>query len=142
MDLRRFELVTVAAAVALEASYCALWHGQVLRDEILGAEQTVAFARDFQQAALTPAEKVMVAFVQKVVRRAIDVTQADVDELHGHGFTDEEIFDIAAAASARCFFSKLLDAVGTEPDAFYANMEPELRKALTVGRDIERRSAE
>ncbi len=141
MDPRRYELVSVAAAMVLESSYCSLAHGQILRDKILGAEQTAAFARDFQQAELTPAEKVMVAYVQKIARRAREVTQADMDELRGHGFTDEEIFDIAAAASVRCFLAKLLDAVGTEPDAFYADMEPELRTSLTVGRDIEPRPA-
>ena len=142
MDLRRFELVSVAAAMALEASYCTLFHGQVLRDEVLGADQTEAFARDFHRSDLTPAEKAMVAFVKQVALRARAITREDVDGLRGHGFSDEEIVDIASATAARCFISKFLDAVGAEPDHFYADMAPGLREALTVGREIERRPTE
>ena len=43
--------------------------------------------------------------------------------LRDHGFTDAEIFDIAAAAAARCFFSKLLDALGAEADGAYDFLE-------------------
>ena len=137
LDLRRYELVTVATALALDSSYCSLAHGKLLRDQVFGEEQTKAFARDFRLADLTPAEKAMVGFAQKIARRASAITQADVDELRGHGLSDVEIFDIAAAAAARCFFSKLLDALGSEPDHAYMDMEPELRQLLAVGRAIE-----
>ena len=140
MDSRRYELVIVGVALALECSYCALSHGQVLRDQHLGVEGTEAFARDFQSSSITPAEKAMVAFVQKIARRSSAITQEDVDVLRGHGFADEEIFDIISAATARCLMSKLLDAVGAEPDALYADLEPSLRQALTVGRAIEQRA--
>jgi uncharacterized peroxidase-related enzyme len=137
-DLRRYELVTVGAALAIKSSYCSLAHGQVLRDKVLSAGQTEAFARDFRLAELTPAEKVMVAFVQKVALQASTVTQEEVDELRSHGFSDVEIFDIASATTARCFLSKLLDGIGAEHDASYADIEPGLRQLLTVGRAIEK----
>jgi hypothetical protein len=38
------------------------------------------------------------------------------------------------AAVARCFFSETLDALGFEPDAKYAELDPPLRDALAVGR--------
>ena len=44
--------------------------------------------------------------------------------------------DVILAASARCFFSKTLDALGVLPDASYLELEPELREALVVGRPI------
>lgn len=40
------------------------------------------------------------------------------------------------AAAVRCFFSKVLDAAGIQPDAAYAELPPELRDTLTVGRPI------
>ena len=40
------------------------------------------------------------------------------------------------AAAARCFFSTVLDAVGAQPDATYAQVDGPLREALTVGRPI------
>jgi len=44
--------------------------------------------------------------------------------------------DVVLAAAARCFFSKTLDALGVLPDASYAELEPELREVLVVGRPI------
>jgi hypothetical protein len=53
-----------------------------------------------------------------------------------HGYQDEEIFDVAATAAARCFFSKLLDALGVQADSTFNDLDPTLREALTVGRPI------
>lgn len=47
-----------------------------------------------------------------------------------------EITDVILAASARCFFSKALDALGVRPDASYGALDPQLRDALVVGRPI------
>ena len=44
--------------------------------------------------------------------------------------------DVVLAASARCFFSKTLDALGVLPDASYAALDPDVREALVVGRPI------
>jgi hypothetical protein len=60
-----------------------------------------------------------------------------VDKLRALGLTDAEIVDVVLAAAARCFFSKTLDALGVVPDASYAELPPEFREALTVGRPIE-----
>ena len=135
LDSRRYELVTLAAAKALKSSYCMLAHGSVLLDYYDDAQLT-QIAEDYTQAGLNPEDVVMMAFAEKIARDASSVTAQDTEGLRTHGFSDEEIFDVAAAASARCFFSKLLDALGAEPDAHYLELEPNLRQALTVGRPI------
>lgn len=48
----------------------------------------------------------------------------------------EEIFDVAATAAARCFFSKLLDALGAQADSSFNELDPTLRAVLTVGRPV------
>lgn len=137
MDTRRYELVTLAAARGLRSSYCMLAHGSILREKFFSAAQLAAIARDYGAAAdLTPAEAAMMGYAEQVARDATRITQADVDALRAHGFSDADIFDIAATATARCFFSKLLDALGAEPDAVYAGLEDELRQELLVGRAI------
>lgn len=45
--------------------------------------------------------------------------------------------DVVLAASARCFFSKALDALGVLPDAAFADLDPGVRDVLVVGRPIE-----
>jgi len=135
-DPRRYELATLAAARALRNSYCMLAHGTRLRQQFYSSPQLQAIANDFTVSDLSPADIALMTFAEKVARDAAAITAADVHALREQGFTDPEIFDIAAAAAARCFFSKLLDALGTEPDANYAQLEPDLRQALVVGRPI------
>ena len=74
------------------------------------------------------------SFAEKVILDQHSIVQQDVDELRNHGFSDEEILDIVLAASARAFYTKVLDSLGAEPDEAYLELEPELRAALAKGR--------
>jgi uncharacterized peroxidase-related enzyme len=142
LDPRRYELVTLAAARALRSSYCMLAHGSVLRRRFYTAEQLASIAGDAAAGELAAADAAAMAFAEKVARDASAITPADVQALREHGLSDTEIFDIAAAAAARCFFSKLLDALGVEPDAAFESLEDELKRQLTPGRPISRHAAE
>jgi alkylhydroperoxidase family enzyme len=91
---------------------------------------------DHREAGLDPVDVAVMDLADKVADDATSVTEADIDRLRGLGLSDPEIFDVVAAAAARCFFSKMLDGLGVEADARYAELEPDLRSALTVGRPI------
>jgi uncharacterized peroxidase-related enzyme len=138
LDTRRYELITLAAARALRSSYCMLAHGTVLRKQFYSAEQLMAIAADFTVADLAPVDVAIMSFAEHIVRDSASVTAEEVQGLRAHGLTDAEIFDVAAATAVRCFFSKLLDALGAEPDSTYADLERELQQQLTVGRAISR----
>jgi uncharacterized peroxidase-related enzyme len=137
MDLRRYELVTLAAAASLRCSYCTLAHGAILASEFFSPEQVEAMTRDYHQAGLQPAEVAMMAYAEKIARNAYKVTPEDIDDLRAHGFSDADILDIALTAAARSFMSKVLDAVGAVPDDSFMDLQPELRQTLTVGRPFE-----
>jgi uncharacterized peroxidase-related enzyme len=139
MDLRRYELATVAAARRLRSSYCALAHGSVLVDKFLDPDEVQAVVTDHRAAGLDPVDVAVMDLADKVAEDATSVEEADIDRLRSLGLTDTEIFDVVAAAAARCFFSKMLDGLGAQPDARYADLDPELRSALTVGRPIAQR---
>lgn len=139
MDMRRFELATLAAARALKNSYCSLAHGSVLRQKFYSPEELTLIAKDYRSADLTPAEIAMMAYAEQIALDASAVTENQIQELRDHGFSDAEIFDIATAAAARCFFAKTLDALGAEPDELYWKLEESLRQSLTVGRPIAER---
>jgi uncharacterized peroxidase-related enzyme len=138
MDARRYELATLAAALRLRSSYCALAHGSVMLDNGLAdAGELQAVVADRRAAGLSEAEVAIMDLAEKVAADAATVEQADLDRLRALGLTDTDIFDVVVAATARCFFSKTLDALGAAPDAKYAALEPAaLRAALTVGRPI------
>jgi uncharacterized peroxidase-related enzyme len=126
MDLRRYELATLAAARRLRSSYCTLAHGSVLMAKFLEPEAVRALVDDYRKADLEPADLAVMDLADKVARDATSVTQEDVDRLRTLGLTDREILDVVLAAAARCFFSKTLDALGAEPDAKYSELQPEL----------------
>jgi uncharacterized peroxidase-related enzyme len=134
MDSRRYELVTLAAAASLQCSYCTLAHGAILVSEFFSPEQVELMTHDYRNAGLEPADVAMMAYAEKIARHAYKVTPEDLDGLRAHGFSDADILDIALTAAARSFLSKVLDAVGVEPDGWFMDLQPELRQALTVGR--------
>jgi uncharacterized peroxidase-related enzyme len=137
MDLRRYELATLAAARRLRSSYCALAHGSVLLDKgFLDAATLQAVVEDHRSAGLDAVDVAVMDLADKVAGDAGSVTQEDIDRLRSLGLEDGEIVDVVLVAAARCFFSKTLDALGVEPDAKYAQLDPSLREALTVGRAI------
>lgn len=132
MDDRRFELATFAAAHELRNTACALAHGKALLP-FLGAEGVRALAEQGTAPGLTAAEERMLAFARKVARDATGVTREDAEDLRACGFSDAEIFDIAATAAGRAFFTKLLDALGVQADAPALKMDGPLRAALDFG---------
>lgn len=137
MDVRRYELATLAAAEHLRSSYCMLAHGSVLANEFLSPEGVQAVLADRRSSALDAVDVAVMDLAEKVAGDATAVTQADIDGLRSLGLPDSEILGVILAAAARCFFSKVLDGTGTHADPKYADLEPGLRDALTVGRPIE-----
>ena len=136
MDLRRYELATVAAAKRLRSSYCTLAHGSILLDKFLSPDDLRAVIGDRDATELDALDAAVIALADKVALDASSVTHADIDALRSLGLTDADILDVVLAAAVRCFFSKVLDGLGIEADAKYAQLDPELRDALTVGRPI------
>lgn len=134
MDLRRYELATLAAARRLRSSYCCLAHGGVLRERF--DEPVAAIARDHRTAGLDEVDVAVMDLAERVVDDATSIEDADLDRLRELGLSDEEIMDVCLAAAARCFFSKTLDALCVQPDARYAELDAELREVLVVGRPI------
>jgi alkylhydroperoxidase family enzyme len=131
-DERRYELATLAAARRLRSSYCSLAHGKVLAEQFYDFESVPTLPD-----GLDDADRAIMAFAEKVVADATAITEADVEQLRAYGLSDGEIFDVVLAATIRCFFSKTLDALGVQPDATFAELDPAFREALTVGRPIE-----
>ena len=136
MDERRYEIATLAAARRLRSSYCSLAHGRVLARIIpASVVQDIALGRPSNE--LDEVDMAVIDVADKVATDATTVAQADIERLRRLGLSDAEILDVVLAAAARCFFSKVLDAVGCDPGADFNDLiEPGLREALTVGRPI------
>jgi uncharacterized peroxidase-related enzyme len=135
-DARRFELVTFAAARALESSYCSLAHFRTLAKLLTEAELDFLVHGTGNDPFL-PAEREVMRFAAKVVRGAARISAGDVQVLHAHGLSDAEIFDIAATAAGRAFFANLIEALGAEADSTFLELPEDVRQALTVRRPID-----
>jgi len=134
-DDRRLEMITFAAAHELRHTSCSLAHGNKLTP-FFSSEEICAIAEQRPVESITEAEQEMMRFSRQVARDASTVESADVDRLKAFGFSDAEVFDIAAVAAGRAFFTKVLDAVGSLPDAGFMSINEDLRTPLTVGRPI------
>ena len=134
MDIRRYELATLAAARRLRSSYCCLAHGSVLLERF--GEPVREIAPDHRSAGLDEVDMAVMDLAERVVEDATSIEDGDLQRLRDLGLSEPEIMDVVLAAAARCFFSKTLDALGVRPDAAYHELPPELLDALVVGRPI------
>ena len=133
---RMFELVTFAAALTLQSSYCSLAHGTRLRDHFNDAELQRLATGEYD-GIVTEGEAAAMRYACRIARNPAAVTAADIAPLRRAGYSDAQVFDIAAIAAGRAFFASLVEGLGAEPDPEYRNLPDALRNALTVGRDIQ-----
>ena len=134
MDMRRYELATLAAARRLRSSYCCLAHGTVLLERF--GEPVREIALDHRNAGLDELDVAVMDLAERVVDDATSIDDSELQRLLDLGLSETDILDVVLAAAARCFFSKTLDALGVRADSTYNELEPELREALVVGRPI------
>ena len=134
MPARTYELATLAAAARLRSSCCALAHGKILAEKHLSPQTVEDLMRNPAEADVSDIDRAVMTLAGQVALGAAAITDSDLEPLRVLGATDADIFDVILAASARCFFSSVLEASGVEPEAEYAQLEPVLRDALTVGR--------
>ena len=134
MDLRRYELATLAAARKLRSSYCSLQHGRVLLEAF--GEPVREIALDRRVAGLDAVDVAVMDLAEKVVVDATSIDDHDLQPLRDLGLSGAEIADVVLAAAARCFFAKTLDALGVLPDASLADLDEDVREVLVVGRPI------
>ena len=90
------EMIVTTTSGANKCLYCVVAHGALLRiyeKKPLVADQV---AVNYLKADITPRQKAMLDFAMKVCLRSDEVGDDDFAPLHQHGFSDEDIWDIAA----------------------------------------------
>jgi uncharacterized peroxidase-related enzyme len=90
------EMIVTATSAANNCLYCVVAHGAILRiyeKKPLVADQV---AVNWRKADITPRQRAMLEFAMKVCLRSHEVCEEDFPPLHAHGFSDEDIWDIAS----------------------------------------------
>jgi len=126
----------VAAAVRRRSSYCSIAHAEKLLGLGSSPDEVTGLAKAPRSAGLSEEEQAIVDYAAKVAGDPASVNESDVEGLRQVGHTDAEIFVVAAAAAARCFFASLSDALGTLPDPVFRERMPNLVDVLAVGRPV------
>jgi uncharacterized peroxidase-related enzyme len=76
--------------------------------------ERVAF--DYRRAELEPRTRAMLDYAIKITRRSVECTEADIDTLRAHGYSDEDISDIINTAAIYNFNNRVANASGYIPD--------------------------
>lgn len=89
------EMIIVATSAANGCQYCVVAHGALLR--IFAKEPQLAdqIAINYLHAPITKKQTAMLAFASKLSRSPELISQADYSTLYEHGYSDEDIWDIA-----------------------------------------------
>lgn len=128
LGLRRYELVTLAAARGIGSAACLLAHGKKAL-KFMPEDQLERVARDYRTAGLPADEVAMMDFAIKLSTGSAAMDDGDSQSLRDAGFSDREIVDIALAAAARNYFSRALHALAVDVDV-PPGLGPELQDAL------------
>ncbi|HEY2246527.1 MAG TPA: peroxidase-related enzyme [Bradyrhizobium sp.] len=93
------EMIVVATSSFNNCEYCVIAHGAILR--IRAKDPLIAdqIAINYLKADITPRQHAMLEFAMKVCREAQLVAEDDFRALASNGFSDDDIWDIAAIAS-------------------------------------------
>ncbi|EDT04150.1 uncharacterized peroxidase-related enzyme [Burkholderia ambifaria IOP40-10] len=115
------EMIVVATSAVNQCQYCVIAHGAILRiraKDPLIADQV---ATNYRKADITVRQKAMLDFAMKVSQTAHLVGEADFDTLKSHGFTEEDVWDIAAISAFFGMSNRIANVTNMRPNAeFYA----------------------
>src|SRR5256714_7339643 len=115
------EMIVVATSSANQCQYCVVAHGAILRIRAKNPRIADQVASNYRKADLTPRQKAMLDFAMKVSREAEEIDEADFVKLRGHGFNDEDIWDIAAVSAFFALSNRMANFVSMRPnDEFYS----------------------
>jgi len=93
------EMIIVATSNANSCHYCVIAHGAILRIRAKNALVADQVAVNYRKADISARQMAMLDFALKVCNHAHTIDNNDFDILHGHGFNDEDIWDIAGITS-------------------------------------------
>jgi uncharacterized peroxidase-related enzyme len=114
------EMIIVTTSGANNCLYCVVAHGAVLRiraKDPLVADQV---AVNYRKADITERQKAMLGFAMKVCEGAQSVGDDDYADLHAHGFSDEDIWDIGAITAFFGLSNRMANMISMRPnDEFY-----------------------
>ena len=114
------EMIVVATSSANQCHYCVIAHGAILRIRAKNPQIADQIAVNYRKADITPRQRAMLDFAMRVSTEANRVSEEDFTAIASHGFSDDDIWDIAAISAFFALSNRLANFTGMRPnEEFY-----------------------
>jgi uncharacterized peroxidase-related enzyme len=114
------EMIVVATSSANQCHYCVVAHGAILRIRAKNPQIADQIAINYRKAEITLRQRAMLDFAMKVSVEAEKISEQDFAEIARHGFSDDDVWDIAAIAAFFALSNRIANVTGMRPnDEFY-----------------------
>ena len=115
------EMIVVATSGANQCHYCVVAHGAILRIRAKNSLIADQVAINYRKADISDRQRAMLDFAMKVSQRSHEVGEDDFSALRNHGFSHDDIWDIAAVASLFALSNRMANVTAMRPNPeFYA----------------------
>lgn len=116
------EMIAVAVSAINHCHYCLTAHGAAVRQRSKDPELGELIAQNYRAADLPPKQVAMLDFAVKLTEEPDKVVEADRQSLRDAGFTDRDIWDIAATAAFYNMSNRMAAAIEMRPNPEYHYM--------------------
>ncbi|HZA01237.1 MAG TPA: peroxidase-related enzyme [Hyphomicrobiaceae bacterium] len=119
------EMIAVAVSAVNHCHYCLAAHGAAVRQRAKNPEMGELMAQNYRAAHLPVRQKKMLDFAVKLTEHPDKVQEADRAILRQAGFSDREIWDIAAVTGFFNMSNRIAAAADMRPNREYHYIERE-----------------
>ena len=116
------EMIAVAVSSVNHCHYCLTAHGAAVRQRAKDPEMGELIVQNYRAAELAPRQKAMLDFAVLLTEAPDKIEEADREELRAAGFSDRDIWDIAAVAAFYNMSNRLAAATDMKPNREYHYM--------------------
>jgi len=113
------EMIAVAVSSVNHCFYCLVAHGQAVRDLSGDPALGEALVMNYRVADLSRRHRAMLDFAVLMTEESYKIEETDRQALRDAGFSDAEIWDIAAVASFFNMTNRMASAVDMRPNEAY-----------------------
>ncbi|MGN6145304.1 MAG: peroxidase-related enzyme [Mesorhizobium sp.] len=116
------EMIAVAVSSINQCYYCLTAHGAAVRQLSGDPAFGEMMAMNWRAAALSPRQRAMLEFAVKLTETPAKMVEEDRQALRAAGFSDRDIWDIAATVAFFNMSNRLAAAIDMRPNAEYHAM--------------------
>lgn len=116
------EMIIIATSSKTGCMYCVMSHGSSLR--VISKKPMISdqIAVNYREADISPRERAMIDFAMKVSNDSKSINHNDFEILHKHGFSDEDIWDIAGIIAFFDLSNRMMNFAKVRPDEEFYNL--------------------